>query len=369
MLPKKDKYRLILAGVGYAHVYLLKRFKEKAYKNLEIIVVSSYKRQYYSGMASGYLEDIYSEKDIYFDLEKMCKDVNIEFLRETIERIDVFSKKLWFKSGKSKEFDLISFNIGSEIAGDKIKGFYDYGIKIKPLINLVKIKNDFKETIKTGDKILVVGSGKTGVELSCALKNYCFKLNKNVKFLLVDQNDTILKDQNDNMKNKALKILSKYGIDVFLNKKIIELSENKLIVNNSEEINYDYLIWTTGTKSNNMFKECNLPLDNSGYMLVNKYLQSINYPYIFGVGDCIGFENQKLDKVGIYSVREAPFLYNNIFNYLKNKKLKKYIPQKKYLSIMSIGKKKAILQHGNFFIKGNLAWKIKNKIDNSFIKK
>ena len=55
--------------------------------------------------------------------------------------------------------------------------------------------------------------------------------------------------------------------------------------------------------------------------------------------------------------------------YLGNRELKKYIPQKKYLSIISLGKKQGILYYKGLIIKGNLVWKIKDFIDRSFMER
>ena len=44
-------------------------------------------------------------------------------------------------------------------------------------------------------------------------------------------------------------------------------------------------------------------------MLVNPFLQSVSHPRLFAVGDCITFDQQKLPKAGVYSVREVGYFH------------------------------------------------------------
>ncbi|MEG1977746.1 MAG: hypothetical protein RRZ91_02775, partial [Cetobacterium sp.] len=77
---------LLLVGGGHAHVYLINKIiKEK--QKFKTILVSSSQYQFYSGMASAYIENIYSDNDIIFDLKKLCKLGEIEFFEEKVIEI------------------------------------------------------------------------------------------------------------------------------------------------------------------------------------------------------------------------------------------------------------------------------------------
>ena len=105
-------------------------------------------------------------------------------------------------------------------------------------------------------------------------------------------------------------------------------------------------------------------------MMVNSCLQSVDHAFIFGAGDCISFsEFQYIKKVGVYPIREAPYLYNNILEFIKNDDLKEYIPQKSYLAIISAGNKKAIMLYKGIAIMGRLSWRLKDYIYGVFMRK
>ncbi|MGH4052569.1 MAG: FAD-dependent oxidoreductase [Clostridium sp.] len=58
-----------------------------------------------------------------------------------------------------------------------------------------------------------------------------------------------------------------------------------------KQLNYDFLVWASGPAANPMYKDSGITVDNAGYMRVNSYLQSVDYPFIFGTGDCSSFSD------------------------------------------------------------------------------
>jgi len=104
-------------------------------------------------------------------------------------------------------------------------------------------------------------------------------------------------------------------------------------------------------------------------MNVNTYLQSTEHPDIFGGGDCIYFEDQPLDKVGVYAVRENPILYHNLKAKLYGQALMPFDPGGDYLLIFNLGNGTGVLKKRWIEFGGKAAFTIKNYIDKKFMKK
>ena len=79
-------------------------------------------------------------------------------------------------------------------------------------------------------------------------------------------------------------------------------------------------------KPSKIFETSGLPVGPDKGLLVNRYLQSVKHPDIFGGGDCICFEDKPLDKVGVYAVRQNPVLLNNLFAQLEGRPLQVFDP-------------------------------------------
>jgi NADH dehydrogenase FAD-containing subunit len=112
-----------------------------------------------------------------------------------------------------------------------------------------------------------------------------------------------------------------------------------------------------------------LPTGSDGGLLVNAYLQSVAHPEIFGGGDCISFEPQPLDKVGVYAVRQNPVLYANLLAALEDRTMQAFQPQDTYLLIYNLGNETGIFYRGKWVLKGRLIFWLKDTIDRKFTRK
>lgn len=350
---------LILVGGGHAHVYLINNLIQKKAK-FKTILISAKRYQYYSGMASAYLENIYSDDEIAFDLEKLSEMAGIKFYENKVISFDPKSKKVIIDSGEEIKFDVISFDTGSELLiPEKFKGI-DNILGIKPLTNLKKIKKTLKESTKKDMKISILGGGAAGVETALALKELEKQIGKNLKIEILERGKDIFLGFDNWLREIAKQEINQKNISIVSNYEMVDTDDRK----------FDYMIWAGGPTSSPMYREAGLSVDEKGYMLLTPQLQSIDFPYIFGAGDCVNFEDYDyVKKVGVYAIREAPYLWENILDYMEGKNLKTFHPQKKYLLIISLGGRRAMLSYYGIKLKGRLVWRIKNFIDSSFMKK
>ncbi len=366
---KKTK-KLLLVGGGHAHVFLIKQFYLKNIPGIEVVLVTAGKYQYYSGMASGYVEGIYKEEDMSFDLRKMCHKSRIKYIEARLAGIDVENKCVKLENNETVSFDVISVDTGSEMAGKNVQGVMKYAYCVKPLENLFKLRENFIEQMVKESQVVIVGAGAAGIEMAFALKALSCKMKKNVEVTLAHSGNLILNGYNENVREKTLKKLEKDKIKILPLSKISSVSQNKLTIESGKQIKYDFLVWAAGPKSNPLYKDSGFTVDKAGYMMVNRYLQSVDYPFIFGAGDCISFSDfEYVKKVGVYAIREAPYLLSNILKFIGNEELKEYIPQIDYLAIISVGNKKGIMQYKGMANMGKLSWKLKDYIDGAFMKK
>jgi len=102
---------------------------------------------------------------------------------------------------------------------------------------------------------------------------------------------------------------------------------------------------------------------------VNTYLQSPEYPEMFGGGDCIYFQDQPLDKVGVYAVRENPVLSHNLMAALEGDDLAPFDPGGDCLLIFDMGDGKRVLHKKGLVLYGRLPFVLKDHIDRRFIRR
>ena len=359
--------KLVLVGGGHTHLHLKKNLISLIDDNIEVTLISASEYQYYSGMTSGFLEGIYDEKSMRINLADLCKKYNIKFIKAKVMAVDAANKKLNLDTNESVDFDVLTLDTGSQVIFDNYPKDSSKVYPVKPISNLVPIK-DLLKTLKSNPKIFIAGAGAAGVEVVLAIRAFANDLGINMDISLLNGSTQLLKEYPQKFQGKILEKLKINNINILTNYRVKEITKSTIILDDERSLEYDCAIIATGSRSSFYMSKSDFQLDNKDNMLVNEHLQSTSHPFIFGGGDCISFENYDyVKKVGVYAVKEGPYLYNNILNFIHQKPLEKYIPQRKYLSIISTSRKTAVLNYGNIVFSGKIAWHIKNYIDKNFI--
>jgi NADH dehydrogenase FAD-containing subunit len=147
------------------------------------------------------------------------------------------------------------------------------------------------------------------------------------------------------------------------------IEKNSVILTGGEVLQADIILVASGIRPSLLFRDSGLPVGSDNGLLVNRFLQSTAYPEIFGGGDAICFEPRPLAKVGVYAVRQNLVLYQNILAALTGGELIPFEPQQDYMLIFNMGDNNAIMTKRNIAWHGFLSWKLKDRIDRSFMTK
>jgi NADH dehydrogenase FAD-containing subunit len=173
----------------------------------------------------------------------------------------------------------------------------------------------------------------------------------------------------ENVRSRVQRSLMNRGIEIKTTGYVQSIDSGKITLASGQSQALDFIFLAMGVKPSLIFKNSGLPTGPDGGLLVNEFLQSVAYPEMFGGGDCIYFQPQPLDKVGVYAVRQNPVLFHNLMAALEGTSLQSFDPGGDYLLIFNLGGGLGVLRKGWFIIEGKLAFWIKDTIDRKFMKK
>ncbi|WP_034551983.1 FAD-dependent oxidoreductase [Carnobacterium funditum] len=351
--------KLVLIGGGHAHLIFLRELLTTSIPH-EIVLISADPYQYYSGMFSGFTEGLYEKEDIRVNIEQLCHRASVKFVADTIIRLNPLDKTIEGSSGHTYSFDTISVNIGSSIS----KLVNSTAIKsIKPNYKFTTII----EAFRLGEQPVIIGGGSAGVELALTTAAWR-KTNKKEANVKLISSSPLLSSYGRKASIKIRQVVKRKGLEVFENERIEHLDQNFLITDRNHKIKWSHLLSLTGPVASPLFTENILLKDANGFLLVKNTLQHKQYPFIFGAGDCATVEEYPLlPKNGVYAVRQGQLLTQNLKRYLENQDLLPFIPQKRFLSILSTGNQEGLLTYGPFYLHGKIPWRIKHHIDKRFI--
>jgi NADH dehydrogenase FAD-containing subunit len=359
---------LVIVGAGHAHLTVLKNLKEFKDSGHRVTVVSSSSLHYYSGMGPGMLSGIYRPDEIRFNVKKMSEVRGAAFVEDNVVKIRPQEKKIDLHSGNEISYDVLSLNTGSYVPAVKPLPIDGTVFTVKPIEKLLVARRRIISDLKDTDlRITVVGGGPTGVEVAGNLERLAKDESGRCRITLV-AGTRLLSEFKGSVRKHALKSLTSRHIHVIEGARMTAVKDHSVELSNGEVLENDYVFVAVGVKPSSLFIDSGLPTGQDGGMLVNKYLQSVDYPEIFGGGDCISFEPQPLAKVGVYAVRQNPILFHNLLCTLDGGALQEFIPQGTFLLALNMGDGTAVVRWHSLVWGGTLGFTLKNYIDRKFMK-
>jgi NADH dehydrogenase FAD-containing subunit len=360
---------LVLAGGGHAHQTVLVNIDKYVERGHEVTLISPSPYHYYSGMGPGMLGGFYKPEEIRFHIQKTAEDRCAKVVLGKVESIDPKVRRIRLASGEQIPYDVLSCNLGSSIALEKIAPGGGEVFPVKPIESLWKLRIrllEFKDDVDM--KIGIIGGGPAGVEIAGNIRRLLDKKRQNTSITLFT-GGRLLNKFHLKARKLALKSFHIRKIEVFEDTRISRYEKGLLHTEDGRDFPFDLIVLATGVRPSRVFIDSKLESDKDGALLVNSYLQSIQYPDIFGGGDCVNLHNHPLDKVGVYAVRENPILHHNLLAYLEGRELKVFRPQKYYQLIFNMGDDKAIYCRKSLVWDGKLAFRFKDSIDRKFMQK
>jgi len=363
------KKKLILAGGGHAHLLTLSRMNEITSKGHSVTLVSPSEFHYYSGMGPGMLGGIYEPEDISFNIKKMTEAGGGSFVRDSVEKVDPIEKTLFLRSGRRLNYDMVSFNTGSTVSfKTTILNTTDI-FTVKPVENLYIAKNRLIQLCRNKKKsVAIIGGGPAGAEIAGNIHSLC----KKVRLISPEINlycDRFMSRFSSNFSSLVKKSLIEKNVRINEQFSATDIEQGWIRFDNGKTVNPDLIFIATGVVPSPVFKNSNIDTGPDGGLSVNRFLQSISHPEIFGGGDCIHFKDQPLDMAGVYAVREASVLLKNILAFLGNNILQPFYTDNDYLMILNTGNRNGILKKGRYVFEGKTAFILKDYIDRRFMKK
>jgi NADH dehydrogenase FAD-containing subunit len=165
------------------------------------------------------------------------------------------------------------------------------------------------------------------------------------------------------------KRLSRRGITVLDGEWLESARGERVRLASGRELACDVLLLAVGVKPSTLFKDSGLPVGEDGGLRVNQFLQSVEFPQIFGGGDCISFAPRPLARVGVYAVRQNPVLFENLRRALEGSALLAFVPQPSYLLAFNLGDGTAVVSWKWFVFDGRMGFAIKDYLDRSFMRR
>ncbi len=157
------------------------------------------------------------------------------------------------------------------------------------------------------------------------------------------------------------------GVRLHLHSRVVAVNAEQLVLETGEQHAYDNLFWCTGAAAAPWVAASGLSCDAQGFLHIRDTLQSIDDAAVFAAGDIATQVKHPRPKAGVYAVRQGPVLAHNLRAAVLGKALKQHRPQRRFLSLVSLGGRCAVADRGPFYATGEWVWRWKDRIDQEFM--
>jgi NADH dehydrogenase len=155
--------------------------------------------------------------------------------------------------------------------------------------------------------------------------------------------------------------LRELDVDIALQTMITEVKADTLTFNNGEVVHYDCLVWTAGVAANAVTFTSELRQAKGGRIMADHTCLASPYSNIFVVGDQCCFmdpHGNPLPGTAQQAMDQGKYVAYAINKLLQNKKPAEY-KCKEFPFLITLGGKYAIMASKHFYIKGYLAYLIR----------
>ena len=342
---------LVLAGGGHSHALLLRRwamYPKRRPAGL-ITLINRRSTALYSGMVPGLIAGDYKRDEIAIDLRSLSDKAGVALVIAEIKGVDAAKHHLLLCGRSPIHFERLSINVGSETCQEtnsfeSSKAAPIMSIKpLEPALAWLK-QQDSQSLVYDPKPFTVIGAGLAGVEIALALRQ--------------------------RWPNRPIQLHAHRGQPSPALRRALTAAAIELVTEKSPLT--APALRCTGSRAPAWLAASGLPVDPLGRVRTTDTLQVINHPQLFAVGDCGVIDTAPRPPTGVWAVRAAKPLAQNLERCSQNLPTRSWKPQARALQLL--GSKNTPEMSTAWAIWGDLMigphpwlWRWKQIIDRRFI--
>jgi pyridine nucleotide-disulfide oxidoreductase family protein len=359
--------QLLLVGAGHAHAQVLQGWAQAPLPGVALTVLSPQALAPYSGMVPGWLAGQYRYDEIVVDFQALARAAGARWVAGELQSLDAAAQRVQLADGERLPYTLLSLNVGSTLRPPLLAGARV--LSLRPLSALRPAWEAVLQEWQAADTraplhVAAVGGGAAGVESVLAVVAHLRRLrpDRRVSGALFSRGAELLPGIAAPARRAAARALAAAGITLRLG----------LAGDATTLAGAGLVLWATGAQAHDWQRDASrrggLAASDEGYIHVDAQLRSSSHPGVFAVGDGANWApGPALPKAGVYAVRQGPVLLHNLRAALNGSALQAYVPQRRFLVLLSTADGRAIASRGPLGAHGRWAWRWKDHIDRGFI--
>ena len=356
--------RLVLLGGGHSHVHVLAALAAQPLPGAQVTLVSPFAGSVYSGMVPGVVAGHYEANEGVIPLAPLAARAKVERVEARAVALDAAARLVTLGDGSTLPYDVLSLDTGATIDRDAISGACEHAMAVRPIEHFMRLVDPlFALAAERALSLVVIGGGAGGVELAMALQ---WRLGERARVSLVTGGAAPLSEFGAGVCRRVLRALRRLRITV-LEDRCVEITARQVVLGRGTRLECDAPVLATGASPPAWLCTSGLALDDHGFIATGPTLQSTSHPEVFAAGDVASRIEAPHPKNGVYAVRAGEPLALNLRRHIAGGALAPWQPQRRALSLISCGDRRAIAAWGRWSAEGRWVWWWKDRVDRAFV--
>ena len=375
--------KIVIIGGGFAGINLAKELLD--FKGIEVVLVDKNNYNFFPPLIYQVATAFLEPSSISYPFRKFfAGKKNLEFRLGELLKVNQSQNTITLNNG-DLDYDKLVFATGAETNYFGMENVKQNAIPMKTLNDAIEMRNTILKNLEKATitkeirerrkllTIVVVGGGPTGVEVSgmfaemrksILIKEYPELDTSASNIYLVDGGDALLSPMSVDSQKDTLEALTKLGVVVKLNTRVIDYKDDTVFFQNGDKIATKNLIWAAGVSAKIFDGILAESYGRGKRLLTNEFNMVNGTQNIFAIGDtCLQINDINFPdghpQVAQVAIQQGISLAKNLILLSQNKIMKPFKYNDKG-SMAIIGRNKAVVDLPNpkLHFNGFFAWLI-----------
>lgn len=361
---------LMLIGGGHAHALVLRMWGMRPIPGVRLTLVNPGPTAPYSGMLPGHVAGHYRRDELDIDLVRLARFAGARLILAPATAIDPEARTVTVQGRGALSYDVASVDVGIHAEMPDLPGFADHATGAKPLDVFAARWRGFRARAAGGEvtpEVAVIGGGVAGVELSLAMAHALQRdTGTRPRVTVIETGDRIT-GRNPPARRILARAMDRLGVAARTGVTADRVTESAVHLSDGSTVPSRFTVTAAGAHAHGWLAQSALPLTEDGFIRVAPDLRVLGRDDLFAVGDCAHMDHAPRPKAGVFAVRAAPVLRDNLAAVLTGRPTRPFRPQRDYLKLVSLGGKTALAEKWGLSLSAPALWRWKDRIDRKFM--
>lgn len=373
----QQKLKVVVIGAGFAGLQVVHGLKNA---NVEITLVDRRNHHLFQPLLYQVATTVLATSEIAWPIRHLFRDRSeVTTLLDEVVGIDRVNKTVLLRNSPSLQYDILVLATGARHAyfgKDEWEAFAP-GLKtledattIRRRVLLAFEQAELETDPHKRDALLtftIIGAGPTGAEMAGMIAELAHHTlprefrhidTRKTTVLLVEAGPRVLPSFSESLSEYARSALTKLGVTVRTGVPVTACDENGIKIG-EEQIACRTVVWAAGVQASPAAQWLGVEADRAGRVIVTQDLRVADDPSIFVIGDTASVmwaDGKPVPGIAPAAKQQGSFVAKCIRAEITGTKSPEAFKYKHQGNLATIGRKVAIIEFGNFKLKGILAW-------------